>query len=63
MLGGAAAIAVFHNHPSGDPSPTDEDMALTHRLRGRRQVVGIDFVDHLILADMRYCSMREAGTL
>jgi DNA repair protein RadC len=63
MLGGAAAVVVFHNHPSGDPTPSRDDVALTARLRTAGAVVGIDLVDHLILADAHYYSMREAGLL
>jgi DNA repair protein RadC len=60
---GAAAIALFHNHPSGDPSPSHEDIALTRRLVRAGDLMGIDVVDHVILADARYYSFKEAGTL
>jgi DNA repair protein RadC len=63
MLGGAAAVVVFHNHPSGDPTPSRDDVALTIRLRHAGHVVGVDLVDHVILTDVRYCSMKEAGLL
>jgi DNA repair protein RadC len=56
-------VVVVHNHPSGDPSPSRDDVALTARLRSAGTVVGVDLIDHLILADSRYCSMREAGLL
>jgi DNA repair protein RadC len=61
MMGGAAAVVVFHNHPSGDPTPSRDDVVLTARLRTAGAVIGIDLVDHLILADGHYCSMKEAG--
>ena len=61
ILGGAVAVVVFHNHPSGDPAPSRDDLALTARLRSAGAVVGVDLIDHVILADSRYCSMREAG--
>ena len=61
--GGAAAIVLFHNHPSGDPTPSSEDAALTARLVEAGRVMGIDVVDHLILADARYCSFKEMGRL
>jgi DNA repair protein RadC len=51
---------VFHNHPSGDANPSIEDMLLTVRLRSAGDVVGVDLVDHLVLADVEYCSMRES---
>jgi DNA repair protein RadC len=58
-LAGAAAIILFHNHPSGDPSPSDDDMKLTARLVEAGNLMGIDVIDHLILADARYCSLKE----
>jgi DNA repair protein RadC len=56
---GAAAIVVFHNHPSGDPEPSSEDVALTHRLIAAGVLMGIDVIDHVILGNVRYCSMKE----
>ena len=61
--GGAAAVVLFHNHPSGDPTPSPDDVELTRRLVAAGQLMGIEVVDHLILADTRYCSLREAGQL
>jgi DNA repair protein RadC len=60
---GAAAIVLFHNHPSGDPDPSPEDVALTRRLIAAGILMGIDVIDHVILADVRYCSLREKGCL
>jgi len=62
-LGGAAAIVVFHNHPSGDPTPSDDDVELTHRLVSAGVLMGIDVVDHVILGDVKYCSFKESGRL
>jgi len=59
--GGAAAIVVFHNHPSGDPEPSKDDIALTRRLIAAGVLMGIDVLDHVILANVRYCSMKEEG--
>ena len=56
---GAAAIVVFHNHPSGDPEPSGDDVALTHRLIAAGVLMGIDVIDHVILGNVRYCSMKE----
>jgi DNA repair protein RadC len=61
--GGAAAIIVFHNHPSGDPTPSGDDVALTKRLIRAGDVMGIDVLDHVILAENRFHSLREAGDL
>jgi len=63
IAGRAAAIVLFHNHPSGDPRPSADDVALTARLVDAGQVVGIDVLDHLVLADQRYYSFMEAGQL
>jgi DNA repair protein RadC len=57
----AAAIVLFHNHPSGDPTPSPDDLALTSRLIQAGDIMGIAVVDHLILADDRYISLLEAG--
>jgi DNA repair protein RadC len=59
----AAAIVLFHNHPSGDPAPSADDLALTTRMIGAGDIMGIDVVDHLILSDQRYYSMLESGRL
>ena len=63
MRGGAAAVIVFHNHPSGDPSPSPEDAELTKRLVAAGGLVGVNVVDHLILGDARYFSFKEMGRL
>jgi len=59
----AAAIVIFHNHPSGDPTPSDDDLVLTHRMLSAGTVMGIDVVDHIILGDQRYCSLLEVGAI
>ena len=59
----AAAIILFHNHPSGDPSPSGDDVALTARLVEAGTVMGIEVVDHMVLAGSRYCSFKEMGRL
>ena len=56
---GAAAVVLFHNHPSGDPTPSPDDMALTARLVRAGDVMGIHVIDHVIVAEGRYHSMRE----
>ena len=62
-IGGAAAIVVFHNHPSGDPTPSPEDVDLTRRLAAAGVLIGIDVVDHVILGDVRYWSLKEMANL
>ncbi len=59
----AAGIVLFHNHPSGDPSPSKDDLSLTRRLVQAGELMGIDVLDHVILADTRYFSFRESGRL
>lgn len=61
-LAGAAALVLFHNHPSGDPRPSDEDVRLTERLVAAGVLMGINVIDHLILADVGYFSFSEKGT-
>jgi DNA repair protein RadC len=62
-IGNAAAVVIFHNHPSGDPSPSPDDLELTRRLVAAGFVMGIEVVDHIILGDVRYWSMKLAGQL
>lgn len=61
--GGAAAIVLFHNHPSGDPAPSEDDIALTRRLIRAGDLMGIAVLDHVIVAENRYASLRERGDL
>lgn len=57
----AAAVVVAHNHPSGDPAPSREDLAVTARLLEVGQLVGIDLLDHVVIGDPGYVSLRERG--
>ena len=59
----ATGIVLFHNHPSGDPAPSADDMALTKRMVEAGELMGIEVVDHLILTETRYLSFRELGRL
>lgn len=63
MAASAAAVVLFHNHPSGDPTPSADDLLLTRRMLRAGDIMGIDVIDHLILADQRYYSLAEAGKL
>jgi DNA repair protein RadC len=60
---GAAAIVVFHNHPSGDAFPSADDGALTDRLVEAGELMGIPVLDHVVLGDGQFCSMRQLGRL
>lgn len=57
----AAAVILIHNHPSGDPSPSQEDINVTRRLVEVGRLVGIDVLDHLIIGDGVFCSLKEKG--
>ena len=59
----AAAVIVLHNHPSGDPTPSEEDIELTDRLVRAGEVMGIKVLDHLIIGDGQYLSFSEKGLL
>ena len=57
----AAAVLFVHNHPSGDPSPSRDDINITKRLVETGNVVGIKVLDHLIISDSKYLSLMEKG--
>ncbi|MDF1561394.1 MAG: DNA repair protein RadC [Deltaproteobacteria bacterium] len=59
----AAALIVAHNHPSGDPAPSADDLSLTRRLGIAAEALGVRLLDHLIIGDGRYLSLAEAGLL
>ena len=58
---GAAAVVFAHNHPSGDPTPSEEDRELTRRLVAASDVLGVRAVDHVVVAASGYASFRELG--
>lgn len=57
----AAHIIVAHNHPSGDPTPSREDIEVTKKLMEAGKIIGVDVLDHVIIGDGRHFSMKEAG--
>ncbi len=63
IAAGAAGVIVFHNHPSGDPSPSRDDHTLTIRLAKVGALIGVPLMDHLVLADGAYWSFREHGMI
>lgn len=64
LLGhGAATFVLVHNHPSGDPTPSEEDKLLTMRLIEAGRIMGIKMVDHVILGHDSYFSFQEAGMM
>ncbi len=59
----AVSIVIMHNHPSGDPTPSREDMLTTKRILDAGALIGIDLLDHIIIGNNRYVSFREEGML
>nr|WP_238988260.1 DNA repair protein RadC [Filibacter tadaridae] len=57
----AASIIVAHNHPSGNPSPSPEDIEVTKRLIEAGSIMGIELIDHVIIGDHRFISLKEKG--
>ena len=57
----AAGVILVHNHPSGDPIPSGEDISITKRLIKAGETLGIDVLDHIIIGDNRYISLKEKG--
>lgn len=60
---GAASLIVAHNHPSGDPTPSPEDAAVTRRLVEAGELLGIEVLDHIVLGDNRWVSLKEKGLM
>lgn len=59
----AAALILVHNHPSGDPTPSSEDVGVTKRLIESGKLLGIEILDHVIIGDNKYCSLKEKGLI
>ncbi|MBN8208466.1 DNA repair protein RadC [Bacillus sp. NTK071] len=57
----AASLICFHNHPSGDPTPSREDIEVTKRLAECGKMLGIDMLDHIIIGDQKFISLKEKG--
>ncbi len=58
---GAPAVVVFHNHPSGDPTPSNDDIDFTQKLKSSLRMLDIELVDHLVIGTHRFMSMKEKG--
>lgn len=59
----AASMVLVHNHPSGDPEPSEEDIKLTKRLVQTSDIIGIDILDHLVVGGSKYVSMKTRGMM
>lgn len=57
----AASIIICHNHPSGDPEPSSQDISITKRLKECGKIIGIELLDHIIIGDGIYISLKEKG--
>ena len=57
----AASVIFIHNHPSGDPEPSRDDLAVTERLKGAGEIIGIQVLDHVIIGDGKYVSFKDKG--
>ncbi|MEF3309590.1 JAB domain-containing protein [Paenibacillus sp. GYB004] len=63
ILANSASIIAAHNHPSGEATPSPEDVEITERLRDSGALLGIDFLDHLVIGDNNFVSMKERGLM
>lgn len=61
ILSNAASVIACHNHPSGDPAPSKEDIFVSKRLQQSGELLGIELMDHIILGQDSYVSMKERG--
>ncbi len=61
MSASAASVIFVHNHPSGDPEPSEDDIKLTEKLAQAGEIVGIDVLDHIIIGDKNYSSLKGKG--
>ena len=61
LLHNAARVILIHNHPSGDVSPSKEDIGITRRICQAGETLGIEVADHIIIGDGVYCSLFEEG--
>ncbi len=59
----AVSIVLLHNHPSGEPSPSEDDLQFTERVRQAGEMLGVSLLDHIIIGDAEYCSLKERGSL
>ena|SRR3712207_791576 len=59
----SSSIIICHNHPSGDPTPSNEDIKVTIRIKECSKIIGIDLIDHIIVGNGNYISLKEKGIL
>ena len=61
ILNNAASIVLFHNHPSGNPSPSNADIEFTNRIVEAGEIIGIEVLDHIIIGHQCHMSLKEGG--
>ncbi len=59
----AVHVILLHNHPSGDPAPSREDISITRRIIEAGDIIGIKLLDHIIIGDGNYISLKERGII
>ena len=59
----AASIIIAHNHPSGDPTPSQEDVVVAKKIKDGGQLLGIDLLDSIVIGKDTYCSMKDEGMI
>lgn len=63
ILSNSNSMIFLHNHPSGDPTPSDEDKTITQRLKEAGELLGIRVLDHIVVGSEKYYSFKEEGDL
>jgi len=63
LMESASALIVVHNHPSGDPTPSNNDVEITKKLDETGKIIGIPLLDHIIIGDGRYVSLKDRGVI
>lgn len=63
VMKGVASVLVVHNHPSGDPNPSEDDLTITARLTKAGKILGVDVVDHIIIAGEKFISFKDEGLI
>ena len=63
LLANAVNIVMMHNHPSGDPTPSRQDVTMTEKLKEAGEIVGIGVLDHLVIGHGRYISLKDRGDI
>lgn len=61
LLANAVSIILMHNHPSGDPTPSREDVAVTERAKKAGEILGVQVLDHIVIGQSGYSSLKEKG--